>query len=132
MTVLVLRDLPRVAAIERQLALRVRDRLLDDEIDELPDLIDEASLALFGIRQRDTFYWALPASVRARFGRSEWDDQFEVLGQYRRTPNAQWYEFGLDLCCFKGLSLRCLEVFGRQLICALHGLHPNAVLGIGG
>ena len=33
-----------------------------------------------------------------------------------------------DLCCEDGRSLHCLELFGRQLICALHGLHPLAVL----
>ena len=125
---IVFRQLPTVAAIERQLALHARDRLLDDEIEELPHLVDEASAELFGITRRDTFYWALPDAVRGRFARSGWEENFDFLGQYRRDPNAPWRAFDLDLCCEEGRSLHCLEVVGRQLVCALHGLHPQAVL----
>jgi hypothetical protein len=128
MTEIVFRLLPQVAAIERQLELHARDRLLDDEIEELPHLIDDASLALFGITQRDTFYWALPQTVRARFSRAGWEEHFDVLGQYTRDPNAPWQAFDLDLRCDQGGRLHCFEVFGRQLVCALHGLHPEAVL----
>ena len=128
MTPIVFRDLPAVAAVERQLELQFRDRLLDDEIEELPHLIDEASLELFGIIERDTFYWALPDPLRRRFDRARWEAQFDVLGQYSRDPNAHWRGFGLDLCCAQGGRLHCVEVFGRQLLCALHGLHPQAVL----
>jgi hypothetical protein len=128
MTVIVFRSLPAVAAVERQLHLHARDRLLDDELEELPHLIDEASVELFGITQRDTFYWALPDSVRGQYGRPEWEEKFDVLGQYTRDPNAHWSAFGLDLRCPEGRGLHCVEVFGRQLICALTGLHPQAVL----
>ncbi len=125
---IIFRDLPAVSTVERQLGLHARDRLLDDEIEELPHLIDDASLELFGITRRDTFYWALPDPVRARYGRAEWEEQFDVLGRHSRDPNAHWRAFDLDLCCEEGSSLHCLEVFGRQLVCALHGLHPQAVL----
>jgi len=128
MTRTVFRDLAAVTAVERQLSLHARDQLLDDEMEELPHLIDDASRALFGITQRDTFYWALPDPIRARFSRSEWEEQFDVLGHYTRDPNAHWIAFDLDLRCEQGSSLHCLEVFGRQLVCALHGLHPDAVL----
>jgi hypothetical protein len=128
MTLIVFRHLPAVAAVERQLELQFRDRLLDDELEELPHLIDEASLQLFGITSQDTFYWALPDAVRARYDRAEWDANFDILGHYTRDPNAHWRAFGLDLCCEQGDTLHCLEVFGRQLVCALHGLHPKAVL----
>ena len=128
MTPIVFRHLPAVAEVERQLELQFRDRLLDDEIEELPHLIDEASLELFGITSQDTFYWALPDAVRARYGRTEWEANFDILGHYTRDPNAHWRAFGLDLRCEQGDTLHCLEVFGRQLVCALHGLHPNAVL----
>ena len=128
MTLIVFRHLPAVAEVERQLELQFRDRLLDDEIEELPHLIDEASLELFGITSQDTFYWALPDAVRARYGRTEWEANFDILGHYTRDPNAHWRAFGLDLRCEQGDTLHCLEVFGRQLVCALHGLHPNAVL----
>ena len=128
MTLIVFRHLPAVAEVERQLELQFRDRLLDDEIEELPHLIDEASLQLFGITQRDTFYWALPDAVRAQYGRAEWEANFDILDRYTRDPNAHWRAFGLDLRCEQGDTLHCLEVFGRQLVCALHGLHPNAVL----
>jgi hypothetical protein len=128
MAQIIFRDLPGVAAVERQLHLHARDRLLDDEVEELPHLIDDTSVELFGITGRDTFHWALPDSVRVRYGRAQWEDNFEMLGRYSRDPNAHWQAFDLDLRCPKGDSLHCLEVFGRQLVCALHGLHPNAVL----
>lgn len=128
MTLIVFRELPAVAEVERQLELHARDRLLDDEMEELPHLIDAASIELFGIAERDTYYAALPEAVRARYRRREWDDQFEVLGRYSRDPNAAWSRFGLDLRCPEGRGLHCLDVFGRQLICALHGLHPQALL----
>lgn len=128
MSLIVFRHLPAVAEVERQLELHARDRLLDDEIEELPHLIDDASRALFGITQRDTFYFALPEPVRARYDRARWEANFDILGIYTRDPNAHWRAFGLDLRCPEGRGLHCLEVFGRQLICALHGLHPQAVL----
>lgn len=128
MAQIVFRDLPDVSAVERQLHLLARDRLLDDEVEELPHLIDDASLALFGITQRDTFYWALPEPVLARYGRSDWEANFDLLGYYSRDPNAHWHGFNIDLRCGDGGRLHCLEVFGRQLICALHGIHPQAVL----
>jgi len=128
MTRIVFRNLPAVSLVERQLDLLARDRLLDDEVEELPHLIDDASVELFGITQRDTFYWALPAPVTARYGRDEWEAQFDLLGQYTREPNAHWNAFDLDLRCDEGGRLHCTEVFGRQLVVALRGLHPNAVL----
>ena len=128
MNPIVFRHLPAVAEVERQLELQFRDRLLDDEIEELPHLIDDASLQLFGITSQDTFYWALPDMVRAQHGRAEWEASFDILGHYTRDPNAHWRAFGLDLRCERGDTLHCLEVFGRQLVCALYGLHPKAVL----
>ena len=128
MTRIVFRDLPAVSSVERQLDLHARDRLLDDDVEELPHLIDDASVQLFGITRRDTFYLALPDSVRSQYGRAEWDAHFDVLDHYTRDPNAHWSAFDLDLRCPEGGRLHCLEVFGRQLVCALHGLHPQAVL----
>jgi len=128
MSPIVFRQFPAVAAVERQLDLQFRGRLLDDEIEELPCLIDDASRQLFGITRGDTLYAALPDSVRARFTRIGWEENFDFLGHYSRDPNAHWRGFGLDLCCEEGRSLHCLDVFGRQLVCALHGLHPHAVL----
>ena len=43
MTRIIFRDLPAVSEVERQLRLHARDRLLDDDIEELPHLIDAAS-----------------------------------------------------------------------------------------
>lgn len=128
MTLILFRSLPAVADVERQLALHARDRLLDDELEELPHRIDDASVELFGITQRDTFHWALPDAVRQRYGRIEWEEQFDVLARYARDPNDFWSGFGLDLRCAEGLGLHCVEAFGRQLICALYGLHPRAML----
>jgi len=128
MTMIVFRRLPAVAAVEQQLRLQSRGLLADDEAEELPHLVDDASRALFGITANDTYYPALPEAVRAQYGRAEWEANFDSLGQYARDPNAHWREFGLDLCCDEGRPLHCLELFGRQLICALNGLHPLAVL----
>lgn len=128
MTTIVFRHLPGVSDVERQLDLHARDRLLDDAVEELPHLIDDTSLALFGITRRDTFYWALPEPVRARHSRMQWESNFDLLGHYTRDPNAHWRGFGLDLRCEQGGRLHCFELFGRQLVCALHGLHPDAAL----
>ncbi len=128
MTLTVFRHLPAVAELEEQLRLQSRGLLAEDEAEELPHLIDDASRALFGITANDTFYPALPEAVRAKYGRAEWEANFDGLSEFARDPNAQWREFGLDLCCEEGRSLHCLELFGRQLVCALHRLHPLAVL----
>ena len=128
MTLIVFFHLPAVAAVEEQLRLQSRGLLAEDEAEELPHLVDDASRALFGITANDTFYPALPEAVRARYGRVEWEANFDRLGEFARDPNAHWREFGLDLCCEEGRSLHCIELFGRQLVCALHGLHPLAVL----
>ena len=128
MALIVFRHLPAVAAIEEQLRLHSRGLLPDEETEELPHLIDDASRELFGITANDTFYPALPEPIRATYGRAQWEANFEMLGQYARDPNAHWLAFGLDCCCEEGRSLHCLEAFGRQLVCALNELHPNAVL----
>jgi hypothetical protein len=128
MALIVFRHLPAVSHLEEQLRLQSRGLLAEDEAEELPHLIDDASRALFGITANDTFYPALPEAVRAQYGRAEWEAKFDVLGRYARDPNADWREFGLDLCCEEGRALHCLEVFGRQLICTLHRLHPAAIL----
>ena len=128
MSPIVFRTLPAVARIERQLELHERDRLLDDEIEELPHLIDDASRDLFGITERDTFYWALPNQVLAKYDRVQWEANFDSLGHFTRDPNAYWRTFDLDLRCERGGRLHCFNVFGRQLVCALNGLHPRAIL----
>ena len=128
MALIVFRHLPAVSHLEEQLRLQSRGLLAEDEAEELPHLIDDASRALFGITANDTFYPALPEAVRAQYGRAEWEAKFDVLGRYARDSNADWREFGLDLCCEEGRALHCLEVFGRQLICTLHRLHPAAIL----
>jgi hypothetical protein len=128
MTLIVFRHLPAVAAIEEQLRLQSRGLLADDEAEELPHFIDDTSRELFAITANDTFYPALPEAVRAQYGRAEWEANFDILGRYTRDPNAHWRGFGLDLCCERGDTLHCLKVFGRQLVCALEGLHPLAVL----
>ena len=128
MTPIVLRHLPAVAAIEKQLRLKARSLLAHEGAEELPHLIDDASRELFGITWNDTLYPALPEAVRGNFGRIQWEAHFEILDRYTRDPNEHWRAFYLDLCCEEGQGLHCLEVFGRQLVCAIHGLHPRAML----
>jgi hypothetical protein len=128
MTLIVLRHLPTVAEVEQQLRLQSRGLLGDDEAEELRHLIDDASRELFGIIANDTLYPALPEEVRARYGRAEWEANFDLLGYYAKDANGYWSGFGLDCCCDQGRALHCLDAFGRQLICALNRLHPEAVL----
>ena len=128
MTPIAFRHLPAAATVEEQLRQQSRGLLSDDEAEELVHLIDDASRELFGITANDTLYPALPEDVRERYARADWEAHFVALGQYARDPNAHWRELGLDLCCDEGRSLHCLEVFGRQLVCALNRLHPDAVL----
>jgi len=128
MAPIVFRHLPAVAAVEEQLRLQSLGLLPDEEAEELPHLVDDASRELFGIIANDTFYPALPEAVRDKYGRADWEANFDLLGQYAREPNAHWLAFGLDCCCEEGRSLHCLEMFGRQLICALERLHPQALL----
>ena len=113
MTLIVFRHLPAVAAIEDQLRLQSCGLLPDEDTEELPHLIDDASRELFGITANDTFYPALPEAVRANYARAEWEANFEMLAQYARDPNAHWLGFELDCCCDQGR--------------ALNGLHPHAV-----
>ena len=128
MALIVFRHLPAVAAVEEQLRLQSLGLLPDEEAEELPHLVDDASRELFGIIANDTFYPALPEAVHDKYGRADWEANFDLLGQYAREPNAHWLAFGLDCCCEEGRSLHCLEMFGRQLICALERLHPQALL----
>ena len=68
MAKIIFRDLPAVAKVERQLHLHARDRLLDDELEELPYVVDDASVELFGITRRDTFYCARTRSAPGSAG----------------------------------------------------------------
>lgn len=128
MATIVFRQLPGIAAVERQLALHARGHLVEEDLEELPHLVDDTSRALFGITANDTFYAALPPPVAARFSRADWDSHFDALATHGRDPNVHWRLFDLDLRCEEGNALHCTEVFGRQLIVALNGLHPKAVL----
>ena len=128
MTLIAFRHLPAVAHLEEMLRLQACGLLPQEEAEELPHLVDDASRELFGITANDTLYASLPEAVRAKYDRAEWEANFELLGHYARDANAYWCKFGLDLCCGEGLPLHCLDLFGRQLICALNGLHPQAVL----
>ena len=102
MSLILFRRLPAVAAIEEQLRLQSRGLLPHEEAEELPHLIDDASRELFGITANDTLYLALPEAVRARYGRYQWEAQFDRLGWHARDANAYWRAFGLDCCCAQG------------------------------
>jgi hypothetical protein len=132
MSLIVFRHLPAVAEVEEQLRLQSRGLLAHEEADELPHLIDDVSRELFGITANDTFYPALPEAVRAEYSRAEWEAHFDSLGHYAKDANAYWSGFGLDCCCDEGRALHCLDAFGRQLICALNRLHPEAMLAFAG
>ena len=60
---IVFRDLPAVANVERQLHLHARDLLLDDELEELPHVVDDASLLSTFLDEGGWIAWgAVPVS----------------------------------------------------------------------
>src|SRR4051794_41915159 len=115
MRLIVFRHLPAVAAIEDQLRLQSCGLLPDEEMEELPHLIDDASRELFGITANDTYYPALPEAVSAHYGRGERGARFEKPGQVAREPNTGWGRLGIGLSRAHGRGRHWPRVLGRPL-----------------
>lgn len=117
------RDLPGIYWIEKQLELQ--GRLMKDEQDELDRRIEAKSVEFFGIGLADTYYDRY-ANGSTPEGAEEWETQFDFLEVGYDEESVFWDAFGIDITDGKGDQLLCMDVFGRQLVCGLRGLLPNA------
>lgn len=124
---IVFRDLPGIAEIERLYLLYLDNMLMKDEIGDLLQAIDAKSIELFGIVETDTSYWSLPREVNPG-SQDEWERHFEFIAKLYDEENDFWDFFGIDVSDDEGEQLVCIFAFGRQLVCALKRLHPDATL----
>jgi hypothetical protein len=124
------RALPGIAEIESQILLWNDNRLMKDEIEALERVIDAKSVELFGISEEDTSYWRLPSREESS-SVEEWEEHFAFLDWEWEEEDRFWEVFGLDLHDENGDRLACIDLFGRQLVCALKRIHPKAVLTFG-
>lgn len=124
MAKIIFRELPGIASIERRCS--IFDKLMADEREDLLADLDVASLRLFGIKQIDTAWNCVPAS-HAPASRDDWDLHFDFLLEWEYDEEgAFWDAVGVDVTNGKGEPLNCLAWLGRQLVCAIKGLHPVA------
>ncbi|WP_158250639.1 hypothetical protein [Novosphingobium sp. HII-3] len=117
---IVLREVPRIAAIEQRLL--GAEKLMSDELEALQADVDAASIELFGITQQDTLWPPKGQSY------DEWMLHFEFLEWEYDEEAAFWDAFGIDVADADGEPLECLSEFGRQLVCVLKRLLPEARL----
>jgi hypothetical protein len=129
---IIFRDLPGIGEIENQYLLYHDNRLFRDERAALERTIDDKSLELFGITERDTSYWDQP-ELRWATSENEWEEHFDFIfyDGYAEEEKAFWDHFGIDVTNAAGEQLACMFAFGRQLVCALKRLHPKAFLNFG-
>lgn len=127
MNPVIFRDLAGIAELEEQYLLYLDNRLMKPEREELEQRLDEKSLELFGITEDDTLYWHLPRSAMPGTP-EQWERHFEFIENARDEEGEFWDFFGIDVTDGQGVQLGCLYAFGRQLVCALKRLHPDAVL----
>jgi len=120
-------ELPGIAEIERQYLLYLDNKLLKDEREALEAAIEAKSIEFFGITERDTAHWARPTAAAA-VTCNEWEGHFEFIEEGWEEEDAFWDFFGIDVTDGNGMQLACLYAFGRQLVCALKQLHPEARL----
>jgi hypothetical protein len=140
--IVVLRDLPGVAELER--GLNVPGRQLDPEWDDLDDRIHALGIRLFGISEDDTYYrpsgepdamgqlhWA-PADHQAW---DEWEKHFAFLDEDEideEQDEAFWQAVGWNVTDEDGFWLSILDYWGRQIVCIAKRLHPRARLSLTG
>lgn len=124
---IVFRDLPGIADIEQRLHDRYENRLMKPEIEQLSVDIDRMSLRLFGVTGGQTEYEAQP-HVDRPFYPEDWEQHFAFLDDLWEEELAYWEAAGLDMSDGEGEPLLCVDVFGRQIICAILGIHRSAAL----
>lgn len=125
---IIFRNLPGIAEIEQQYLLYLDNKLMKPEREELERKLGEKSVELFGITEEQTTHWLLPLSALPVGTVEEWERHFEFI-EYAHDEEADfWAFFGIDVTDEEGGQLGCMYAFGRQLVCALKRLHPDAVL----
>jgi hypothetical protein len=124
---IVFRDLPGIAELEHQYLLYLDNRLMKPEREELERRLNEKSVELFGITQDETLHWNLPQSAMSGTP-EQWERHFEFIEDPRDEEGEFWDFFDIDVTDGKGMQLGCLYAFGRQLVCALKRLHPDAIV----
>lgn len=127
---IVFREVPGIEELESQYDMYLDNRLFGDEREALERAIDAKSLELFGITKLDTAYWHLPGLQQAG-SPDEWEGHFQFIYDEFEEEDAFWDFFGVDVTDGDGMQLSCIYEFGRQLVCALKGLHPKAFLNLG-
>lgn len=127
MASIVLRDIPGIAEIEARLSEEDAGRLMRPEIEELRKDIDLLSLRLFGATASQTDYRSLPWDTRPA-SEDEWEAHFEFLEYEFDEEDDFWSAFEVDVTDGAGEQLLCIDVLGRQLVCALKQVHPIASL----
>lgn len=123
----VFRDVPGVADIERRLHDEQANRLMKPEIEQLAVDIDRMSLTLFGVTRGQTYYEAQPHADRPAY-EEDWEQRFTFLDDIWEEELAYWEAAGLDMSDGEGEPLLCVDVFGRQIVCAVLGIHRSAAL----
>lgn len=121
-------DLPGIRDIELRCKLAADNRLFADERAQLLLDIERKSLELFGITLEDTGYFQRTDSEGLSDEPGEWEDNFEFLQWISEDEPLFWDAFDIDMRDDDGNELQCVDVFGRQLVCALKQLHPKASL----
>lgn len=127
---IIFRDLPGIAEIESRYDLYLENRLFADEREALERAVDAKSLELFGILEADTDYWVV-SGLKHAGSAEEWEGHFDFIYEGFEEEDAFWDHFGIDVTDGEGTQLACIYGFGRQLVCALRGLHPKAFLNFG-
>lgn len=130
MNVVVFRDLPGIADLELMLVAKAEGRLRGDELQLVAREIDQLSTRLFGITEADTRSppWPDGPIDSAYVARAEeWESCFAWLyGDYTDAEDAFWQAIGIDMSASEDEYLECLDVFGRQIVCAARRLLPAA------
>jgi hypothetical protein len=132
-------ELPGVAEIE--MGLRDPGKHLVKEYDDLNERIDELSRELFGIAEDDTLFEYRPDELEGTVydaartikphgleRRAQWDAHFKFLEDEWEEEDAYWALAGLDVRDDDGERLLIMNHFGRQIVCAMKGLHAGSRL----
>jgi hypothetical protein len=131
-----LRDLPGVAAIERDLN---NTNAWAKEKDDLPARINAVSLSLFGITEADTDFDGFPENEftdeeweEAEKRAAEWNLNFDFMDFDYADVEPVWLAAGWDVTDGNGNELISVGKFGCQIIAVLKNLIPHAKLYPGG
>ncbi|MBX9696269.1 MAG: hypothetical protein K2Z81_28030 [Cyanobacteria bacterium] len=140
-----LRDLPGIAELEA--ALHIPGRQLLKQFDDLDERIDGASRRYFGIGEPDTrFRYSeadlLPSFYGTRDGvrllnddarrrEESWEANFAFLESGHEETDKFWKAAGWDIN-HQAKPLLIMEYFGRQMVCVIKQLLPEAVFSATG